>query len=93
MCLSVPLIILELWIYAFNSGDSQPNRVEIFNYFFPQFLHGRYSIAYLSLALSIVAIYISVIAISIKEIAWKVLKILLLVTGIIKVLLNIFQMM
>lgn len=93
LCLSIPLIILGLWIYAFNSGDSQPNRVEIFNHFFPDFLQGRYSVAYLSLAFSILSVCISFINISIKEMAWKALNILILVIGLFMVLLNLFQMM
>lgn len=93
LCAAVPLLIFGLWIYAFNSGNSQQNRLEIFNHFFPEFLHGRYSLAYLSLAFSILSVCISVINISIKEMAWKVLNSLILVIGLIMVLLNLFQMM
>ena len=92
-CAAIPLLIFGLWIYAFNSGDNQQNRVEIFNHFFPEFLHGRYSVAYLNLVFSILSICISFINISIKETAWKVLNIFILVIGLIMVLLNLFQMM
>ncbi len=93
LCLSIPLFIFGLWIYSFNSGESQPNRIEIFNHFFPEFLHGRYSVAFLCLGLSILSICISAINISIKQIAWKALNILILVTGLMMMMLNLFQMM
>jgi len=39
--MSIPLIILGLWIHSFNQGTTQDERVLIFDSFFPKFLQGH----------------------------------------------------
>ena len=93
LCLSVPLSILGLWIYAFNLGDSQTNRIAIFNSYFPNFLHGRFDTTYLSVAFCILAIILSSISLKLSGKLWKVLNIIILVFSILLLLLNLFSMM
>ena len=40
--LSIPLSIWILWIYIFDLGTTQSERVSIFKGFFPSFLQGRW---------------------------------------------------
>ena len=48
LCLSIPLSIQILWIHVFNLGTNQAERDEIFHSYFPAFLHGKFSLIYLS---------------------------------------------
>ena len=93
ICLSIPLSIIGLWVHAFNLGDNQINRVEIFNTYFPDFLHGIYSTTLLSIAFCIVAIVLSSICLRLSEKLWKILNIVILVISISLLLLNLFSMM
>jgi len=92
-CLSIPLIIIGLWVHAFNLGDNQNNRVEIFNTYFPDFLHGIYSTTLLSIAFCVAAIILSIICLKVSEKMWKILNIAILVISISLFLFNIFSMM
>jgi hypothetical protein len=91
-CLSVPLSIMGLWIYAFNSGDSQATSVAIFNSFFPDFLNGENAISYLSIVFCILAIILSSINLKLKGKIWKVNMIILVISSLL-LFLNLFQMM
>ena len=92
LCLSIPLSIMGLWIHAFNLGDSQANSVAIFNSYFPDFLHGRYAAAYLSIGFCILAIIISSINLKSSGKIWKVNMIILVLSSLL-LFLNLFQMM
>jgi hypothetical protein len=92
LCLFIPVLILGLWIHAFNLGDSQANSVAIFNNYFPDFLQGRYATAYLSIVLCILAIIISSINLKSSGKIWKV-NIIILVFSSLLLFLNLFQMM
>jgi len=92
ICISIPVLILGLWIHAFNSGTNQLERVAIFNGYFPGFLSGRNTI-YLSLAFCILAIILSSICLKLSRKLWKTLNITILIIGFLLLLLNLFQLM
>lgn len=92
VCVSIPILIQGLWIHAFNSGINQAERLITFNKSLPDFLHGRYSVNYLSIAFCILAIIISSINIKSSGIIWKANMIILVFSSLL-LLLNLFQMM
>ena len=59
ICLLIPLTIYGLWIYAFNLGTTQVERVTIFKDYFPDFLNGRWDTTFISIAFCVVAILLS----------------------------------
>jgi fumarate reductase subunit C len=87
--LSVPLSIYGLWIYACNVGTTQPECVEIFNGFFPEFLHDRYDTSILSLVFCLIAIIISIIGICVSKKIWNKLNLITLVFSAILLMLNL----
>ena len=93
VCLSVPISIFGLWIYAFDLGNSQTERVAIFNDYFPDFLHGRWDITFLSIAFSIAAIAFSSIGLRLSKMSWKALNIIIIIFSSLLLLLNLFMMM
>ncbi|MDP2176221.1 MAG: hypothetical protein Q8K70_09975 [Bacteroidota bacterium] len=93
LCFSIPLSIFILWQYAYNMGDNQFNRVEIFKSYFPNFLQERYDTAYLSLAFCLLSIILSSLSLKLSGYLWKTLNIIILVLAILLMLLNLFQMM
>jgi hypothetical protein len=92
VCVSIPFSIQGLWIFATNSGVNQVDSVTTFNSFFPDFLRGRDSINYLSIAFCIFAIIISTINLKSSRTIWKVNMIILILSSLL-LLLNLFQMM
>ncbi len=92
VCVSIPISIQGLWIYAANSGSNQVESVTTFNSFFPDFLHGEYAINYLSIAFCILAIIISTINLKSSGLIWKANMIILVLSSLL-LLLNLFQMM
>ena len=91
-CISIPISIQGLWIYATHSCTNQVESVATFQSYFPDFLHGRYSINYLSIAFSILAIIMSTINLKSSGKIWKV-NMIILGFGSLLLLLNLFQMM
>ena len=92
-CLLIPFSIVGLWVHAFNLGDNQTDRVNTFNTYFPDFLHGIYSTTLLSIAFCVAAIILSIICLKVSEKLWKILNIAILVISISLILLNLFSMM
>ena len=93
ICLFVPILILGLWIHAFNLGTTQIERVAIFNNYFPDSLDGRWDITFLSMAFCISAIILSNISMKLPGKLWKALNIIILVFSILLLSLNLFSMM
>ncbi len=93
ICLLIPLTIYGLWIYAFDLGTNQIERVAIFKDYFPDFLHGRWSITLLSIAFSIIAIIFSCISLKLSSKFWKSLNIIILLISTLLLGLNLFSMM
>jgi hypothetical protein len=92
VCISIPVSIQGLWIYAAHSGTNQVESAAIFHSYFPDFLHGRYAINYLNIAFCILAIVISTINLKSSGRIWKA-NMIILVFSILMLLLNLFQMM
>jgi len=93
ICLLIPFSIYGLWIYVFNLGTTQAERVAIFKDYFPGFLNGRWSTTLLSIIFSLSAIIISSINLKISKKIWKSLNILILLFSSLLLLLNLFSMM
>jgi hypothetical protein len=91
--LSIPLIILGLWIHSFNHGTTQAERVSLFDTYFPGFLQGRYDTTYLSMIFCILAIVSSIVCLKLSGKFWKVLNILVLGLSGLLLLLNLFSLM
>lgn len=92
-CLAIPLIIIVLWLHAFNLGDNQADRVGIFDTYFPDFLHGIYGTTFLSVDFCLAAIILSIVCLKVSVKQWKILNIGILVISITILLLNLFSMM
>lgn len=93
ICLLIPLTIYCLWIYVFDLGSTQTERVAIFKDYFPDFLNGRWDITYLGIAFCVLAIIFSGISLKLPRKFWKSLNILILVLSSLLLLLNLFSMM
>lgn len=93
LSLSVPLSIFGLWIYVSGSEDTQLESVARFNTYFPDFLQGRYSTAYLSVGFCVLAIFLSISSLGLSGKLWKVLNMTTLIFSILLLMLNLFQMM
>lgn len=91
--LSISLLIFVLWQRAFNLGHNQTDRVAIFRSYFPDFLNGRGTTTYLSIAFLITAIILSSISLKLPGKLWKVLNYIIIVFSIFLLLLNLFTMM
>ena len=85
--LLIPCVFWGLWVYCFNSRSNQAGRVTMYDSYFPDFLHGRYTIAYLHL-FCIIGIILSSIYWSKKTFLLKSFSIIVLVAGGIMLLLN-----
>ena len=93
ICLSIPIVILGLWIHASNLGTTQIERVAIFDSYFPDSLGGRWDITFLSITFCISAIILSNISLKSSEILWKALNFSILVFSTLLLSLNLFSMM
>lgn len=93
VCIIIPIIIYGLWIYVFNLGTNQYERVALFNDFFPEFLNGRWDTTYLGIAFCVFAIILSSISMKLPNMFWKVLNVLILVISCLLLFLNVFSMM
>lgn len=93
ICLLIPFSIYALWIYVFDLGTTQAERVAIFKDYFPDFLNGRWSMTFLSITFAIIAIIFSSISLKLSGKLWKVINIIILVLSSLLLLLNLFSMM
>ena len=92
-CLSIPLSIFGLWIYAKNSGTTNLERTEVFQSYLPTFLHGQLATSYLSVVFCILAIILSSISLKLPERKWKTLNTVILNFSILFLLLFLFTLM
>ena len=93
ICLLVPFSIYGLWIYVFNLGTTQTERVSIFKDYFPDFLTDRLSSTLLGITFCILAIIFSSISLKLSGIFWKALNILIIVVSSLMLFLNLFSIM
>ena len=88
-----PVYFMGLWVRAFKLGSNQQERVEIFWNHFPDFLHGRFRITFLSIFLCALAIVLAAKGLKEKGKFWQGLNIIILAGGVMLLLWNVFQMM
>lgn len=93
ICWFIPFSIYVLWIYSFNLGTTQTERVAIFKDYFPDFLNDQWSITLLSIAFCILAIVFSYKSMKLLKKPWKILNNLILILSSLLLLLNLFSMM
>lgn len=91
--LLIPFSIYALWIYVFDLGTTQAERVAIYKDYFPDFFHGRWDTTILSIIFCVSAIGLSSICLNVSEKLWKVINIIILVLSSGLLLLNLFSMM
>ena len=92
VCMITALIIQVIWINAFNAAGAHEERLAIFNDFFPEFLHGSYTLTFVSIGLCVVAVVLSNIAIKLPAV-WKIISIITLIISVSLLLLNLYQLM
>lgn len=93
ICLLIPLSIYGLWIYVFDLGTTQIERVAIFKAYFPDFLNGRWDTTYLGIAFCVLAIIFSSISLKLSGKFWKSLNMLIIILSSLLLLLNLFSTM
>lgn len=93
ICLLIPFSIYGLWIYVFDLGTTQAERVAIFKDYFPGFLDGRWSTTLLSITFCVSAIIFSSISFKLSGKLWRSLNIVILIISSLLLLLNLFSMM
>jgi len=93
LCLSIPISLIALWIYAANSATTFEGSVALFRSYIPTFLHGYGNTPLFSVVFCIAAIILSSVCIQTTVKLWKVVNIVVLTLSILSLLLNIFQMM
>ena len=93
ICCLIPLSIYSLWIYVFDLGTTQAERVSIFKDYFPDLLEGRWSTTLLSIAFCSLAIIFSGMSMKLSEKPWKVINSVILILSGLLLLLNLFSMM
>jgi hypothetical protein len=92
-CLLIPLSIYIWWIYIFDFGETQAERVDIFNSYFPDFLSHRWDTTILSIIFCVFAIILSAKSLQLEFTFWKVLNYMILTISSILLFLNLFSMM
>lgn len=93
ICLIVPFSIYSLWIYAFNLGATQAERVSVFKDYFPDFLDGRWDITIISIIFCITAVILSSINLKHLKGIWKLINIVILILSSLLLFLNLFTIM
>ena len=92
LCLLIPVSIYGLWLYVFDLGTNQAERVIIFKDYFPDFLDGRWSTTLLSISFCILAIILSIVSLKLSSKIWNLLNIIILIISTLLLLLNIFSL-
>ena len=93
--LMVPVIILGLWIYVFetNSFASQVEKVKIYQSYFPVFMQSNFILSLIVLVSSLIAIVMGGINMSKTFVSRKIISILIIIAASLIVLLQLFSMM
>jgi MFS family permease len=92
-CLAIPLSIYVLWIYVFDLGTTQAERVAIYHTYFPEFFHGRWSTTLLSIVFCAGSIVFCSISLEHSQKAWKIINVSILAISCLLLALNVFSMM
>jgi hypothetical protein len=79
LCTLTPLTFFSLWIYVYNQGQNQMERVAAFKDFFPRFLHGRWDIVYLGMICCLLAIILSGWSINRLNTSWRIFNVIIII--------------
>lgn len=93
ICLMIPFSIYTLWIYVFNLGTTQAERVAVFKNYFPDFLDGRWSSTIVSIIFCITSVILSSLNLKHLNRTWYLMNILIILLSSILLFLNLFSMM
>jgi len=93
ICFLIPFLIYGLWIYVFNLGITQAERVAIFKDYLPNFLDGRWDATVLSIIFCASAIIFSSISLKLSGKSWKILNVIILILSCLLLFLNLWSMM
>lgn len=93
ICLMISFSVYILWIYVYNLGTTQAERVSIFKDYFPDFLDGRWSTTIISIIFSISAVILSNVNLKYLKGIWKFINIVILILSSLLLILNLFSMM
>ena len=93
ICFLIPFTIYGLWIYVFDLGTNQTERVSLFKDYFPDFLNGRWDTTFLGIFFCVLAIIFSSIGLKLLRKYWRILNVFILILSCLLLLLNLFSMM
>ena len=89
----IPLFLILLWIYAFNVTKGYPENEQLYRSFLPPMLQGRYSATFLSIIFILIANVINIINLKNLNRSWKIIFRIMIITGFILFILNVFSIM
>gem|GEM_PF-1119338 len=79
LCALTPLTFYSLWVFVYNQGQNQMERVDAFKAYFPRFLHGRWDIVYLGIICCILAIILSGSSINRLNTSWRIFNVIIII--------------
>jgi len=91
--ITLAVLPVALWIHAFNATNIQPERVEIFNSYFPAFLTGQNTITVISLIFCVAGIILSLLMNRLKNRILRITSILFTIIGCFTFLYYLFTLM
>lgn len=91
--LLIPAWFFALWIYACNQTSGYPGNVNLYRHYLPPFLRGRFTTTILSFILCVAAVGLNVKNVNSSNNFLKAVSWVVVVTGGLLGLLNLFSMM
>lgn len=89
----IPVFLWVLWDHCFKSQDNQADRVKMYHSYFPEFLHGRYTISFISLVFSILGVILASVYFQRRTSYLKVINIIVFAVAILMTMLSLFSLM
>ena len=89
----IPLFLLLLWIYACSITNGYPYNQQLYKSYFPVILQSRYSVSFLSIILIVIANIINIINLKNQNTTWKIILRIMIITGFMLLILNVFGIM
>lgn len=89
----IPVFLWVLWDHCFTSQSNQADRVKMYNSYFPEFLHGRYTLSLISLLSSILGIILTTVYFHRRTSSLKVMNVIALAVAILMTMLSLFSLM
>ena len=93
ICMTIPGVMMGLWIYVFGLSNVQSKRVELYNSYLPQFMENTTVSTLVSIAFCIAAIFFSIAYFQSSKSFTKGIKIAVIVISSGILLLNIFSLL